>query len=1500
MLRPEQLADLGRFLRDHRFVVSPAQLNDAARLLIEARELPNELPALGAWLSPLLCMDAEQQGRFAGLYSRWLVACGLVPADAEARDDPDGGAIVEAPLPAPRSSARWLAAGTVALLATLVVTVAGMAVWAWQEWHERELVVHVSEDGKPLRDAAVEVGGRVIGRTDDQGLRHAPYVRHQIPLDVAAAHPTRRDAASAPLRTTRRVSEPPDRTVMLSFDSPHKKDDQPPQPSSAQPLRILSPLPDHPGPVTQVTEHELDPVRLALLVGAALAPLFGWAVEQLRRRGFLERLPADDEAAAVALRAGQAQILSSLRSELRHLGRELRRRVLVDSRELDLAATLSATVARAGMPRPVFGMRVEPEYLFLVDRAAHGDHLARLADELLRDLDAQGVHVARYRFDADLERCWHAPLDGRTHSGGPQSLAALAGRHAGARLIIVSDGRGLIGALDGMPVGALTTTRSWERPLLLTPVARARWGRRETLLQRAGLTLLPLDAEGLLLMAELLAQDPPLGGGAAGSDAPRPIYLRDVDALLDRQPPPAEILRELLDALQSDLDRDDALPEAGVCFAWLCALAVYPEVHWGITLVVGDAVTRALDPAHADDGRRRAMRLARLARLPWLRHGHLPEWFREALLERMPEAAEQSVREHLRRYLDSLSKLEERFEQAAGAEADPLHIAREPLQQQPWRDVWQGLRHLLESKTSAPAAADRVFLRFIDGRPRRTAMAIGDRLRGLLYRDGVPLAGARLLVPVAIAVTVGAFASFVPPQVERSATLAGPAAAAGIVALAFDRSGSRLAAVDDRNEVYAAEVAQGTWRPVPSTTMPPAPAVSSPPLLARAGFGVPDEALAAQAADRVTRKLGRPAVAVAVDAAGRTIAAVGDDGRLRLMRDGSDAVDEVAIAGVSGVALALSADGSLLAAALPDRQVHVWKVDSGPARRWLLSVAGEPRGVAGPSPSQRVESVQQVLDSRYGFSANYLRQPTVAVFLRELDKTLASSLPSDQIVLHFSGAIESSAGRPSTLELRAGTERLPLSELASRLAASSVRDVLVVLDSPVDALTVDAAPTTSAAPDVSHARLLLLPERGGKGTLSFDLAQRLAAAPTEVTSSSLMAGIGRRVEWRAAGHGGGEVSLAPLANRPPSVAAPPKVASSSAAAGSAPGAKMPSSAPAEFAATGSDAAGAWQEVASLVADNQKVPRVRFSRDGRLLAAVSWANTVSIWETETQRRVGKRLPSGSFALGFSPIKDVVFAQSSAGPSLQAIDANAGTSMAEFSGFMVESMSMDSIAPSPDGRTFAVGLANASSAGVAMLDANTGRTIFSVITLRNASGLANNEVAFTPDGSSVAAMTTNGELVFLDAQTGREQARANVGSKPTYGLAISPDGRFVATCDFDSHIKIWRIPSLILFADFDDGPGICNRVAIDPSGTLLVAIGFSGGEIQLRRFTSGERLQSIHLPVKGGGLTDVTFSPDGRTLAVGTDDGTVILLRRRYLVPSGAGAQTVEPTAPAASR
>jgi WD40 repeat protein/serine/threonine protein kinase len=148
-----------------------------------------------------------------------------------------------------------------------------------------------------------------------------------------------------------------------------------------------------------------------------------------------------------------------------------------------------------------------------------------------------------------------------------------------------------------------------------------------------------------------------------------------------------------------------------------------------------------------------------------------------------------------------------------------------------------------------------------------------------------------------------------------------------------------------------------------------------------------------------------------------------------------------------------------------------------------------------------------------------------------------------------------------------------------------------------------------------------------------------------------------------------------------------------------------------------------------------------------------------------------------------------------------------------------------------------------------------------------------VAISPDGKVLASTGFDGTIKLWDLATG-ELLKTMVAHQ-NYGryLAFSPDGKLLASAGFDTKVKLWDVArgeELKTLAGHTHGE--IRRVAFSPDGRSLASVGEDGAAIlwdtatfkPLRKFLCQQ-----------GGLWGVCFSPDGKTLATAGDDQCVRL-------------------------
>jgi WD40 repeat protein len=195
----------------------------------------------------------------------------------------------------------------------------------------------------------------------------------------------------------------------------------------------------------------------------------------------------------------------------------------------------------------------------------------------------------------------------------------------------------------------------------------------------------------------------------------------------------------------------------------------------------------------------------------------------------------------------------------------------------------------------------------------------------------------------------------------------------------------------------------------------------------------------------------------------------------------------------------------------------------------------------------------------------------------------------------------------------------------------------------------------------------------------------------------------------------------------------------------------------------------------------------------------------------------------------------------------------------------------VAASPDEETFALsdpmGYANLFDSRTL---ARTGRIRL------NPGALA--RVAIGPDGRTIAATTPDGRLAFSDLRTRRPLGppiRAHNGA--AFALAFSADGRWLATSGLDQTVVIWDARRRTFVNTLALG-GNAADVSFSPDGTTLAATvdnGDGSGELDIVSVPLLHSVAHVRAPAGNWGR----FSGDGRLLLYGDQAGRAWLFDTR---------------------
>lgn len=108
---------------------------------------------------------------------------------------------------------------------------------------------------------------------------------------------------------------------------------------------------------------------------------------------------------------------------------------------------------------------------------------------------------------------------------------------------------------------------------------------------------------------------------------------------------------------------------------------------------------------------------------------------------------------------------------------------------------------------------------------------------------------------------------------------------------------------------------------------------------------------------------------------------------------------------------------------------------------------------------------------------------------------------------------------------------------------------------------------------------------------------------------------------------------------------------------------------------------------------------------------------------------------------------------------------------------------------------------------------------------------------------------------------------------YSVAISPDGKMMASGGEDKTIKLWEVSSGKLLRNFTGHSERIKMIAFSPDGQLI-ASGGDDNTIRVWNIGTGEELYTLTGDSNSFGFVEfVGFSPNGETLITGVGGGTI---------------------------
>ncbi len=468
-----------------------------------------------------------------------------------------------------------------------------------------------------------------------------------------------------------------------------------------------------PPPIEQPPRTAWSRVALGALLITGMAFGLAWLIDRRQRQLALRRLPTHHDPERVTLMVPETPVRLVPDAAVRRAAAALSRPREGAVLDLDIEATIDQTARAAGFFSPRFSARRSArEYLALVNRRGADDHQAAVFDGFLKQLRDRGIALDNYSFHDDPRVCYS------DETGQGVRLSEIVSRHHQATLLVCGEAHLAFSGAARTRARWIDSTAPLDRRVFWTPEAPYRWSSMELDLVDAGFAVIPATEEGWRALVDLEAgwRQEALYPAPYARPFPNIIGVND-RRWLDRNEPPADIVDKLLRQVTEFL--------GPIGFRWLCACAIYPEISWGLTLrLAGDAADYSSLPS--------------LSRLPWFRHGFMPDWLRRLLVRRLVPEAGDHLRANLERLLEDLARTSRISANSAVRSA--LDIGR-----------WIGsvkTVHVLRAAPDGSPLRDQVFLGFmaranVDPLSLKVPGPVGRLFRGRVGRFATTLESNR-------------------------------------------------------------------------------------------------------------------------------------------------------------------------------------------------------------------------------------------------------------------------------------------------------------------------------------------------------------------------------------------------------------------------------------------------------------------------------------------------------------------------------------------------------------------------------------------------------------------------------------------------------------------------------------------------------------------------------------------------------------------------------------
>ncbi|MBI1916678.1 MAG: sigma-70 family RNA polymerase sigma factor [Planctomycetes bacterium] len=276
-----------------------------------------------------------------------------------------------------------------------------------------------------------------------------------------------------------------------------------------------------------------------------------------------------------------------------------------------------------------------------------------------------------------------------------------------------------------------------------------------------------------------------------------------------------------------------------------------------------------------------------------------------------------------------------------------------------------------------------------------------------------------------------------------------------------------------------------------------------------------------------------------------------------------------------------------------------------------------------------------------------------------------------------------------------------------------------------------------------------------------------------------------------------------------------------------------------------DAAGA-REVRRLAVRGAKALHCAFAPDGRTLAAVCDDGTLRLWDTGT-RREARRLHGGRTFAWSADSKTFACGRSYL---IRLWDAATGKELRTLT--FAKEDTVPRLVFAPDGKR----LVSAHRSGVRLWDVGTGKLEHELKAIRGATALA-----LSPDGRMLATAGHAGRIDLWEFPTGKplNAPPGDYLDEDLSWIQFSSAGRMAATGGWKEHVRLWEANTGRLLRELPHtGPCVFS-----PDGRALITGGRTDGKVRVWDLATGKEVRQFATGQPS--VFSLVVSPDGNILA-----------------------------------